>query len=56
VVLIEGRWETGAGLSAHDCEQIVGSVRHEVQVHHLADPVYWGKDIGDERYLVLSRR
>ena len=32
VVLVEGLWETGAGLSACECEQIVGSVRHEVQV------------------------
>lgn len=56
VVLIEGRWETGAGLSARECEQIVGTVRHQVQVRRLADRVYWGKDIGDDRYLVVSRR
>ncbi|HEY6932819.1 MAG TPA: class I SAM-dependent methyltransferase [Marmoricola sp.] len=56
VVLIEGSWETGAGLSARECEQVVRTVRHEVQVRSLAERVYWGKDIADERYLLLSRR
>jgi SAM-dependent methyltransferase len=56
VVLIEGRWHTGAGLSAHECEQIVRTARHDVQVRSLADPVYWGKDIADERYPMVSRQ
>jgi hypothetical protein len=34
----------------------VRSVRAEVKVQHLPDAVYWGKEIRDERYLVVSPR
>ncbi|HET7387330.1 MAG TPA: methyltransferase domain-containing protein [Nocardioidaceae bacterium] len=56
VVLVEGRWESGAGLTAEECERIVRSVRAEVQVRPLPEPVYWGNAIEDERYLLVSRR
>lgn len=55
VVLIEGRWATGAGLTARDAEEIVRTARKEVAVRHLPDDVYWGKAIKDERYLLISR-
>lgn len=55
-VLIEGSWATGAGLTAARTEQLVRSVRDEVQVTHLPESVYWGKEITDERYLAVSRR
>ena len=54
-VLIEGRWGNGAGLSAVDAERIVRTAHGEVAVRHLTEPVYWGKDIDDERYLLVSR-
>lgn len=54
VVLIEGRWATGAGLRAEECESIVRGVRHDVEIRHLLDRIYWGKDIHDERYILVS--
>lgn len=54
VVLIEGNWANGAGLSADDCRRIVRSVRHDVQIRPLPDPIYWGKEIADERYIAVS--
>ena len=55
VVLVEGRWGTGAGLRAVDAELIVRSARTEVSIRHLPESVLWGKDIEDERYLLVSR-
>lgn len=56
VVLVEGYWATGTGLSAEVCERIVSRVRHDVQIRPLSEPVYWGKEIADERYVVVSPR
>ncbi|OFE17943.1 SAM-dependent methyltransferase [Humibacillus sp. DSM 29435] len=56
VVLIEGHWATGAGLTAAQTAQIVLQVRNEVHVRHLPEPIYWGKEITDERYLAISHR
>ena len=54
VVLVEGRWSTGAGLTAAEAERIVRTARSEVTIRPLPEPVYWGKDIQDERYLLDS--
>lgn len=54
VVLVEGRWHTGGGLTAAQAEQIVRTRRSNVEVKHLPEAVYWGKDITDERYLLVS--
>ncbi len=56
VVLVEGNWSTGAGLTAAECERLVRAVRHDVRVRPLFDRVYWGKAIEDERYLIVSTR
>ena len=56
VVLVEGRWGTGAGLSAREAEAIVRTARAEVTVRHLPEAVFWGKAVDDERYLLTSRR
>jgi trans-aconitate methyltransferase len=56
VVLIEGNWSTGAGVSAAECERIVRTVRHDVRVRPLSDPIYWGRAIEDERYIIVSSR
>lgn len=55
VVLIEGRWHTGGGLTAEDAERIVRTARTDAVVQHLTEAVYWGKEINDERYLLVSR-
>jgi len=54
-VLVEGRWANGAGLRAVEAEKIARTARSEVSVRHLPEPIYWGKDIEDERYLLVSR-
>lgn len=56
VVLIEGNWATGAGLTANDCERIMRGVRQDVKVRSVLDPIYWGKQIRDERYIAVSPR
>ncbi|WP_206050893.1 class I SAM-dependent methyltransferase [Nocardioides speluncae] len=55
VVLVEGSWSTGAGLTAEGCEEIVRTRFADVTVTPLPEPVYWGKPITDERYLLLAR-
>ena len=54
VVLIEGRWATGAGLAAEQAERIVRRARRKVDIRPLHEAVYWGKDITDERYILVS--
>jgi SAM-dependent methyltransferase len=56
LVLIEGRWFTGAGLTSGECRALVGARRREAEVRALDDPALWGKEIDDERYLLISRR
>ena len=56
LILIEGRWSTGGGISAADCQGLVLQQRQEALVHQLDEPAFWGRDIVDERYLLLSRR
>ncbi len=56
LVLIEGRWHTGGGLRSERVEEILRSVRTDVEIRHLPDAVYWGAEISDERYLAVSRR
>jgi 2-polyprenyl-3-methyl-5-hydroxy-6-metoxy-1,4-benzoquinol methylase len=56
LLLVEGRWATGAGLPARRTEELVREHRAEVSVHHLTEPAYWGRSIEDDRYLVVSPR
>ena len=55
LVLVEGRWSTGAGLTAAECERLVRPHREELSTTRLDDPALWGRAISDERYLLLSR-
>jgi ubiquinone/menaquinone biosynthesis C-methylase UbiE len=55
LLLIEGRWTTGAGLTAAESTQLVRGCRDHMEVRQLADPALWGKRIDDERYLLISR-
>lgn len=56
LVLVEGRWGTGAGLTSEEAAALVGRHRSEVTVRHLRESAYWGREIDDQRYLLLSRR
>jgi SAM-dependent methyltransferase len=56
LVLVEGRWSTGAGLSAKNCQSLVLRHRQEADVRMLEDSALWGREITDERYVLLSRR
>ena len=55
LVLVEGRWHTGAGLAAEDLEPLAATHLGDVRVVRLDDEVYWGGPITDERYLLLAR-
>ena len=55
LVLIEGCWTTGAGLTADQCRRLVGQHRNEAIVDRLDDPALWGRETYDERYALLSR-
>ncbi len=55
LVLVEGNWATGAGLTADRCAEIVGVWCSRVEVRHLPEPTLWGREITDERYLVAAQ-
>jgi ubiquinone/menaquinone biosynthesis C-methylase UbiE len=54
LLLVEGHWSTGAGLRAVECELLLRQAGRRATVHVLDDPVYWGRTIDDERYVVVS--
>jgi SAM-dependent methyltransferase len=54
LLLVEGSWHTGAGLSAEHTLDLVRRTGRVATVEHLDDPVLWGREIEDERYLVVS--
>ncbi|NBH05983.1 class I SAM-dependent methyltransferase [Amycolatopsis sp. SID8362] len=54
LVLVEGRWSTGAGITAVECERLVLAHRETTTVIRLDDPALWGGPIEDERYLLVS--
>jgi SAM-dependent methyltransferase len=56
LLLVEGLWSTGAGLTAAQCERLLKPLRQEITVTPLDNPALWGRPITDERYLVVSRR
>jgi SAM-dependent methyltransferase len=56
LVLIEGRWSTGAGLTTAEAGRAVLRHRADATITALDDPVLWGGPVSDERYLLVSRR
>jgi SAM-dependent methyltransferase len=57
LILIEGQWSTGAGLSASDCRSLVLQHRVEADLQHLSENTQlWGRPVNDDRYLIHSRR
>ena len=54
LVLVEGHWSTGAGLSAETTLSLLAGSGRTTIVTELTDPTLWGGPISDERYLLLS--
>jgi ubiquinone/menaquinone biosynthesis C-methylase UbiE len=54
LLLVEGAWHTGAGLTAAETEALVVSIGRDPSTYALDDPAYWGGPIADERYLVVA--
>ena len=54
LVLVEGSWSTGAGLTATRTLALLAEVGRPGLVRHLTDAAYWGREITDERYLVVA--
>ena len=49
LVLVEGRWFNGAGLSAAETVALVEATGRPAELTRLPEPVYWGRAITDER-------
>ena len=56
LLLVEGRWWTGGGLTTAESRRLVGPHLTDVVVEPLTDPLLWGGPITDERYLLTGRR
>lgn len=54
VVLVEGRWSTGVGITAAQAVALAERVGLRSEVRPLDDAAYWGRPIRDERYLVVA--
>jgi SAM-dependent methyltransferase len=56
LVLVEGHWHTGAGITAARCQELVAPHGGEVSVQNLDDPRLWGGPTTDERYLLVCHQ
>jgi SAM-dependent methyltransferase len=54
LVLIEGRWATGAGLPAAVCAALVRRHGRGIGLRPLDDDRLWGRTVTDERYLLVG--
>ena len=54
LVLVEGRWSTGAGLPAEETVRLVEGTGRTAATTRLTDAWYWGRAVDDDRYLVAS--
>ncbi|MEV6610413.1 class I SAM-dependent methyltransferase [Kutzneria sp. NPDC051319] len=54
LLLVEGRWSTGAGITAEACRELVLRHRKHAELCTLDDRALWGGPIADERYLLVS--
>lgn len=55
LLLIEGNWSTGAGLTATQTLSLLRQLGGDTELHNLDDPALWGRQITDERYLTITR-
>jgi SAM-dependent methyltransferase len=56
LILVEGLWWTGAGMSATQVSDLVLRHRVAAEVTMLDDASFWGGPIRDERFITVSRR
>lgn len=57
LLLIEGRWHTGSGLPAAEITVMLPAALLLVGGQDLrVNPVYWGKPVGDERYILVAAK
>lgn len=54
LVLVEGSWATGAGLTADQTVALTTTAGFEARLVRLEDAAYWGRAIDDERYAVVA--
>lgn len=54
LVLIEGRWSTGAGLTAAATLGLLRGQGRKAKAIPICSSAYWGHEIDDERYVVVS--
>jgi SAM-dependent methyltransferase len=54
LVLIEGSWSTGAGLTGAETASLVEELGRTATVRLLPEAGYWGRAISDERYVVTG--
>lgn len=54
LVLVEGSWATGAGLTALETLALLDAAGRRGVARHLTEPTFWGREITDERYLVVA--
>jgi ubiquinone/menaquinone biosynthesis C-methylase UbiE len=54
LLLVEGRWWTGGGLTSAETQRLLRPYASQVLSVPLTDPVLWGRPVDDERYLVVA--
>jgi ubiquinone/menaquinone biosynthesis C-methylase UbiE len=54
LLLVEGRWWTGGGLTSAETESLLVPYASSVRSVPLTDPDLWGGPVNDERYLVVA--
>jgi hypothetical protein len=56
LVLIEGHWSTGAGITADELTRIVRPIVPRVETRPFTDATFWGAPLVDERYMLVAHR
>jgi RimJ/RimL family protein N-acetyltransferase/protein-L-isoaspartate O-methyltransferase len=54
LVLVEGSWSTGAGLTGAETVGLVEGIGRAATLRPLPESRYWGREISDERYAVTG--
>jgi SAM-dependent methyltransferase len=54
LLLVEGSWSTGAGLTAEQTVSLVEAACYRALLRRMPEPVFWGREITDDRYLVVG--
>jgi 2-polyprenyl-3-methyl-5-hydroxy-6-metoxy-1,4-benzoquinol methylase len=55
LILIEGYWETGAGLHAAELVSMLPAAFADVSIQNLSEnPEFWGRNVSDERYAIIA--